>query len=141
MFAVGSKSLGCKQSSPTGYRDRNLSECYDCNSFRKKEEEPGSYLRGGEGGRRLGRHNEIYDAPRDVLDAISKDRVEMDRAGPESICCGGGTAELLRRTDEHIPHVPGPTAHRVGGGSSRRHDAERYPAIVDQHERRDRCGR
>ncbi|MCP4605419.1 MAG: (Fe-S)-binding protein [Proteobacteria bacterium] len=48
----------------------------------------------------LGRHSEVFDAPRDILDAVPKiERVEMDRFGPESICCGGGGGRIWTETD------------------------------------------
>jgi Fe-S oxidoreductase len=48
----------------------------------------------------LGRHNEIYEAPRKVLDALPKaERVEMDRMGPDSICCGGGGGRIWMETE------------------------------------------
>ena len=50
----------------------------------------------------LGRHNEIFDDPRVVLDAIpGLKRVEMDRCRDRSFCCGGGGLALFHEAKEN----------------------------------------
>jgi Fe-S oxidoreductase len=56
----------------------------------------------------LGRHNGIYDPPREVLRAIPQiDLVEMKRRGWNSFCCGGGGGRfwIEEKSGERISHV------------------------------------
>ncbi len=43
----------------------------------------------------LGRYNDVYDEPRDLLASVAKDDFkELDRCGQESFCCGAGGGRM-----------------------------------------------
>jgi Fe-S oxidoreductase len=47
----------------------------------------------------LGRHNNVYDEPREVLRSIpGVELVEMSDYGPDSLCCGGGGGRIWMET-------------------------------------------
>ncbi|GAB4471476.1 MAG: heterodisulfide reductase-related iron-sulfur binding cluster [Anaerolineae bacterium] len=47
----------------------------------------------------LGRHNQVYEEPRRLLDAAGVRRVEMDRRREQAFCCGGGGGGMWVETD------------------------------------------
>ncbi len=47
----------------------------------------------------LGRYNDIYKAPRELLDQAKVQRVEMERQGENSFCCGAGGGGMWIETD------------------------------------------
>jgi Fe-S oxidoreductase/nitrate reductase gamma subunit len=42
----------------------------------------------------LGRHNDVFGAPRKLLNVVSSDVVEMPRNGTNSFCCGAGGSQM-----------------------------------------------
>ncbi|MGK7389190.1 MAG: (Fe-S)-binding protein [Candidatus Cyclobacteriaceae bacterium M2_1C_046] len=44
----------------------------------------------------LGRANNIYEAPRNVLEALDADLVEMKRCRTKGFCCGAGGAQMFK---------------------------------------------
>jgi len=47
----------------------------------------------------LGRYNNIYEAPRQLLDQAKVERVELKRHGENSFCCGAGGGGMWMETD------------------------------------------
>ena len=47
----------------------------------------------------LGRHNDVVDAPRDVLRSHNVPLVEMPRSGKNSFCCGAGGAQFWKEEE------------------------------------------
>jgi Fe-S oxidoreductase len=47
----------------------------------------------------LGRHNGVYDAPRNLLNILSNSVVELDRNRENSFCCGAGGAQFWKEEE------------------------------------------
>lgn len=47
----------------------------------------------------LGRANNIYEAPRKVLEALDADLVEMKRCRRTGLCCGAGGAQMFKEAE------------------------------------------
>lgn len=48
----------------------------------------------------LGRSNNIYDAPRKVLEALDAELVEMKRCRSNGLCCGAGGAQMFKEEEK-----------------------------------------
>ena len=65
----------------------------------------------------LGRHNDIYDEPREILKKISGiDLIEMADSRSNSLCCGGGGGRIWMDTpkEERFSDLRLKQAHAVG---------------------------
>ncbi|OON71180.1 (Fe-S)-binding protein [Hymenobacter sp. CRA2] len=74
----------------------------------------------------LGRANNIYEAPREVLAALDADLVEMKRSKANGLCCGAGGAQMwkepepgkkdvnIERTEEALATLDGNAAAMEG---------------------------
>ncbi|TCJ19268.1 (Fe-S)-binding protein [Flaviaesturariibacter flavus] len=47
----------------------------------------------------LGRGNDIYEAPRQVLEALDAELVEMKRCRKNGLCCGAGGAQMFKEEE------------------------------------------
>ena len=64
----------------------------------------------------LGRHNNVYDAPRNLLKVLGNEFVELDRTRSNSFCCGAGGAQFWKEEepgDERISENRFKEAQRV----------------------------
>ncbi|MGK2860707.1 MAG: (Fe-S)-binding protein [Chitinophagaceae bacterium] len=53
----------------------------------------------------LGRANNIYDAPRKVLEAFDVELVEMKRCRSKGLCCGAGGAQMFKEEEQGTTRV------------------------------------
>ncbi|MEZ5009891.1 MAG: (Fe-S)-binding protein [Chitinophagales bacterium] len=47
----------------------------------------------------LGRANEVYEAPREVLEALDADLIEMKSCKTRGLCCGAGGAQMFKEDE------------------------------------------
>jgi len=53
----------------------------------------------------LGRANNIYEAPRKVLEALDAELVEMKRCVSKGLCCGAGGAQMFKEEEKGTTRV------------------------------------
>ncbi|PWT91403.1 MAG: CoB--CoM heterodisulfide reductase [Acidobacteria bacterium] len=53
----------------------------------------------------LGRANDIYEVPRQLLEALDADLVEMKRCGSKGLCCGAGGAQMFKEEEKGATRV------------------------------------
>ncbi len=53
----------------------------------------------------LGRANDIYEAPRKVLESLDADLVEMKRCRSKGLCCGAGGAQMFKEEEKGTKRI------------------------------------
>ncbi|HMS53347.1 MAG TPA: (Fe-S)-binding protein [Chitinophagales bacterium] len=53
----------------------------------------------------LGRANNIYEAPRELLSLLDAELVEMRRCGSRGLCCGAGGAQMFKEEEKGTRRV------------------------------------
>ena len=53
----------------------------------------------------LGRANDIYEAPRQVLEALDAELVEMKRCRKNGLCCGAGGAQMFKEEEKGTTRI------------------------------------
>ena len=66
----------------------------------------------------LGRANNIYEAPRKVLEALDADLVEMKRCRSNGLCCGAGGAQMWKEEEPGKKRINAErTEEAIGSGA------------------------
>jgi heterodisulfide reductase subunit D len=67
----------------------------------------------------LGRANDIYEAPRKVLEALDAELVEMKRCRSNGLCCGAGGAQMFKEEEKGDKRINWErTDEAIGTGAS-----------------------
>jgi heterodisulfide reductase subunit D len=53
----------------------------------------------------LGRANDIYEAPRKVLESLDAELVEMKRCRSKGLCCGAGGAQMFKEEEKGVKRI------------------------------------
>jgi Fe-S oxidoreductase len=53
----------------------------------------------------MGRGNGVYDAPREVLEALDVELVEMKRCRTNGLCCGAGGAQMFKEEEKGTTRI------------------------------------
>jgi Fe-S oxidoreductase len=53
----------------------------------------------------LGRANNVYDAPRELIEKLDAELVEMKRCKTKGLCCGAGGAQMFKEAEKGIKEV------------------------------------
>jgi len=53
----------------------------------------------------LGRGNKIYEAPRSIINSISKNLIEMKRNKEKGLCCGAGGAQIFKESENGTAEI------------------------------------
>jgi len=53
----------------------------------------------------LGRSNNIYEAPRKVLEILDADLIEMKRCKTKGLCCGAGGAQIFKESEKGTSEI------------------------------------
>lgn len=53
----------------------------------------------------LGRANDVYEAPRKVLEAMETELVEMKRCRSKGLCCGAGGAQMFKEEEKGTTRI------------------------------------
>lgn len=53
----------------------------------------------------LGRANDIYEAPRKVLEALDAELIEMKRCRSKGLCCGAGGAQMFKEEEKGVKRI------------------------------------
>jgi Fe-S oxidoreductase len=61
----------------------------------------------------LGRANNIYEAPRKVLEALDAELVEMKRCRSKGLCCGAGGAQMFKEEEKGTTRINWERTHEA----------------------------
>ena len=66
----------------------------------------------------LGRANNIYEAPRKVLESLDAQLIEMKRCGSNGLCCGAGGAQMFKEEEKGTTRINNErTKEAIGTGA------------------------